>query len=429
MRRRRLLPATLSVLGAAATAALLTVAPTAAVGVPGPVCLTDCSVFFDTPSSGAMTFPVGISSLTATVNGGAGAQVAAAISPDPAGAGGTGGSATIDLGPSYAGKTVQYRVGGVGGGSSIAADGSTLAIAGGGGGAGYAGLLTLPDQVFASYPGGAGGAPATTGVTPGGSGTAFGPLPANGIGGSTVGGAGGTGVAPGTAGQSPAGGLPVSGGVGSTITIGAFDRTGGSGGGGYAGGGAGGIMRNVSNGDLDIDVVAPGGGGSGYLAPGLTASANPGNPGIAEVTFTWSFSPVATTTASAAAVHPGATVPVSVTGLPVGLAFTATFDGTTVFSGSTDAAGAATFSFVLANSQRAGSFPVQIVVDGAAVAGTAAVTVAPVVAPAADPAVPAAELAATGSSVPWIIVGVAVVLLAGGAVLLVLRARRGRSAR
>ncbi|MFJ3391728.1 hypothetical protein [Leifsonia aquatica] len=430
MRRRRLLPATLSVLGAVATAALLAVAPTAAVGAPAPVCITDCTVTFDTPSTGIVGIPVGVTSVSATVTGGAGAPVAAQISPDPAGVGGTGGSATIDLGAAYAGKTLGFTVGGVGGGSSISADGSTLAIAGGGGGAGYAGLLTLPDQVFASYAGGAGGAPATTGVTPGGSGAAFGTLPANGIGGSTVGGAGGTGVAPGTAGLSPAGGLPVAGGTGSTIAIGAFDRTGGAGGAGYAGGGAGGVMRNVSNGDLDIDVVAPGGGGSGYLAPGLTATANPGNPGVAAVTVTWSFSPAATTTSSTvASVLPGATVPVSVTGLPAGVAFAGTFDGTTVFSGTSDANGAATFSFVLADTQRAGSFPVQIVVGTAVVASTAPVTVAAVAATAANPAAPgAATLAATGSSVPWIIVVVAAVLVVGGAVLLVIRARRGRDA-
>ncbi|ERK69448.1 LPXTG-motif protein cell wall anchor domain protein, partial [Leifsonia aquatica ATCC 14665] len=40
----------------------------------------------------------------------------------------------------------------------------------------------------------------------------------------------------------------------------------------------------------------------------------------------------------------------------------------------------------------------------------------------------AATLAATGSSVPWIIVVVAAVLVVGGAVLLVIRARRGRDA-
>ena len=222
----------------------------------------------------------------------------------------------------------------------------------------------------------------------------------------------------------------MAGGTGSTIAIGAVDRTGGAGGAGYAGGGAGGVMRNVSNGDLDIDVVAPGGGGSGYLAPGLTATANPGNPGIAEVTVTWSYAPAATTTSSVvASVLPGATVPVSVTGLPAGVAFTATFDGTTVFSGTSDANGAAAFSFVLASTQRAGSFPVQIVVGSAVAASTAPVTVAAVAATAVDPAAPgAATLAATGSSVPWIIVVVAVVLLAGGAVLLVIRARRGRDA-
>ncbi|WP_420890497.1 LPXTG cell wall anchor domain-containing protein [Leifsonia aquatica] len=37
-------------------------------------------------------------------------------------------------------------------------------------------------------------------------------------------------------------------------------------------------------------------------------------------------------------------------------------------------------------------------------------------------------MAATGSSVPWIIVVVAAVLVVGGAVLLVIRARRGRDA-
>ncbi|ERK70589.1 hypothetical protein N136_03065, partial [Leifsonia aquatica ATCC 14665] len=60
MRRRRLLPATLSVLGAVATAALLAVAPTAAVGAPAPVCITDCTVTFDTPSTGIVGIPVGV---------------------------------------------------------------------------------------------------------------------------------------------------------------------------------------------------------------------------------------------------------------------------------------------------------------------------------------------------------------------------------
>lgn len=271
--------------------------PVTADTLPASGCLTACTATFDTAGASTFTIPTGITGLEATVAGAAGAPAPVSMTNDPSAVGGAGGAATIQLGTSYAGATLAFGVGAIGEGSYLQApDDSLLAVAGAGGGGGYAGYLSIPDQILASYPGGSGGSPVTAGVTPGGDGAAFGSLAANGLGGTVTGGAGGTGTASGAAGDSTTlvAGSAVTlaaGGAGGSLIIGGTTHLAGAGGSGYTAGGGGGIQQNVPNGDTDVDVVAPGGGGSGFLASTVTAVAGTPNTGTGYVSFTWSFPP------------------------------------------------------------------------------------------------------------------------------------------
>lgn len=429
MRRRlirTIVPASAVALGLAAV--VFGAAPATADSVSPATCLSGCTAVFDTVGTTTFTVPPAAVDVTATVVGAAGAAAPVAITLDPTAVGGPGGDATVDLGTNYSGASLDVSVGGTGGGSSIASGGSLLAVAGGGGGGGYAGLLNLPGQIFATYPGGVGGSPAAPGVAAGTSGSAFGTLAANGGGGTSAGGVGGSGDAAGTSGVAPDDTQVVAGGLGGTLVINSTTHTGGAGGSGYSGGGGGAIARNVPNGDDSVDVVAPGGGGSGFLAAGLTATTGPANAGGASVTFTWSFAPTASTTTTTA--HPGDAITVSVAGLPSNVPFTVTFDGATVATGTSDPSGAATVTFTVAADQELGSFPVQIVVGGAVAASTTdvAVVAAPVTTPTTTPTTSASTgtLAATGSTLPVWLIAISALAIAAGAGMLVLRRRMAK---
>jgi hypothetical protein len=395
-----------------------TALPAQADSLPGPHCVTACTATFDTIGS-AQTFavPVGVTQLSATVAGAAGAPPAIAVTNDPTATGGAGGAATIALGTSYAGTTITFGVGGAGDGSYLENSSSVLlAVAGGGGGGGYAGYLDLVGQILGTYPGGNGGSPSAPGVAPGGDAAAFGTLIANGGGGTAAAGTGGTGDASGSNGGAttvvtPTGATLAAGGTGGSLTVGATTHMAGRGGSGYTGGGGGAVQRNVPNGDVPVDVVAPGGGGAGYLDASLTATAGTPNTGAAHVSFTWSFSPTITTTTTTA--HPGDTVPATISGLPANVPFTVVFDGSTVISGTSDANGNATTSFAVGNSQSTGKYALTLKVDAATVATS-------------DPVSITAALALTGTDVsPWV-PSAAVLLIAAGVLLAAASTRRRR---
>lgn len=413
--------AALAILGFGALA-VGTAAPAVALP-PASTCITSCTATFTSGGSGqTFTVPTGVTSLTATISGAAGAPAPIAITNDPTGVGGAGGSTTVTLGAADAGVTFGFGVGGTGEGSYLSTSGGTLlAVAGGGGGGGYVGRFDLPGQIFATYAGGAGGSPSGPGVAPGAAGTAFGNDPANGAGASAVGGAGGVGPAAGSAGASTHAIPLAQGGVGGTRPTTTY--TGGNGGSGYAGGGGGAVTTVDGGDDITIDLVAAGGGGSGYLDPALTATAGTPNTGAGSVTFTWSFTPVVTTTA--VSVVAGAAVPVIVSGLPANAPFSAMFDGATVATGVADAAGHASVTFTVAAAQRAGAFPVQLVVDSTTVASSSPVTVTAVAAATTDP--PSNELADTGSTVTGWLLPVAGLLIVSGVALAFIRRRPSES--
>ena len=385
--------------------------------LPAADCVTACTATFDTAgATDTLLIPTGITSLTATIAGAAGAPASFAITNDPTAVGGPGGATLVDLGTAYAGDTLTFGIGNTGHGSYLQ-DGSTLlAVAGGGGGGGYAGLLDDPGQIFATYPGGNGGAPSAPGVAPGANGAAFGSLAANGGGGTAAAGTAGTGDFDATAGGATTTVTAVdstlaAGGTGGTFTDGTTSIThnGGAGGSGYTGGGGGAIARNVPNGDDNVDVVAPGGGGAGYLDASLTAQDEPFNTGTGSVSFTWSFTPTITTTTTTA--HRGDTVPVTITGLPANEPFTVVFDGTTVITGTSDGSGDATESFVVGSGQVAGSFALSLVAGGSTAATSDPVTVIVV-------------LAATGSTNPILPGALGALVILAGAAAVILASRR-----
>lgn len=382
---------------------------------PSSECVIDCVVTIDTAGSGSVAVPAGVTSLTVTVAGGAGVAPSQATRIFPDAVGGAGGVTTVELGSAGGGTTFSYIVGGTSEGSAVGVDDSTvLVVAGGGGDSGYAGRLDLddPDQIFGFFPGGVGGAPTAPGFAAGGDGTA---PEANGFGASVAVGAGGPGsIAVGNAGgyaDMAAGTITLGaaglGGTASSPDV-ATSHLGGSGGTGAYGGGGGGVTRTEID-ENPLYIVGAGGGGSGYLAGGLTGVAST-NEGAGYVTFEWSYSPSISMTVST--VHAGDTVTATIAGLPASRAFSVVFDGAVVASGSADASGAASVSFAVASTQRAGSFPLTLTVADVTVAASAAVTVEGPV------------LAATGAetTVPLIVGGV---LLLGGAVaLIVTRIRR-----
>lgn len=106
-----------------------------------------------------------------TFAGDAGASPTHSLLGDPTSVGGPGGVTTVSFGSDYAGQTLWFAVGGTEQGSALQDSDAVmnlLAVAGGGGQGGYAGRFDLPDQIFATYPGGEGGAPSGPGIAPGG---------------------------------------------------------------------------------------------------------------------------------------------------------------------------------------------------------------------------------------------------------------------
>ena len=410
---------------AALTFAGLLAAPAAADTLPAPGCVTACTAVFNTAgSTDTLAIPAGITSLSATIAGAAGAPASFAITNDPTAVGGSGGVTTVDLGTTFGGETLTFGVGNTGQGSYVQDGSALIAVVGGGGGGGYAGLLDDATQISATYPGGNGGAPSGPGVAPGSDATPFNfepaGLAADGGGGTTLGGVAGTGDHPGTVG----GAITLVGGAGSTLAPGgaggtftdpttSLSHVGGVGGTGYTGGGGGAIERNVPNGDVPADLVAPGGGGAGFLAASVTATDQPFNTGTGYVTFTWSFTPTISTTTTTTTAHRGDVVPVTITGLPANTAFTVTFDGSTVITDTSDSSGDATESFTVASGQVAGSFALDLVAGGTTVATS-------------DPVQVIVVLAATGSPSSVLPGSLAALLILTGASVF-LFARRGKT--
>jgi hypothetical protein len=391
-------------------------APAAAVdSLPAADCVLACTATFDTPSAAeGVAIPSGITSLTATISGAAGAQAPAFAVQLAGGAASRGGVTTVDLGTTYAGQTLTLGVGDTGEGSYLQSGFTLLVVAGGGGGAGYTGRLDLDGQISSTQPGGDGGSPSAPGVTPGSNAAVSGLPSVNGGGGTTVGGTAGTG----TAANGADGGLSTiitgagttlaAGGVGPTATINGNVQVSGSGGSGYTGGGSGGRTTVLDSDDNPTDIVGGGGGGAGFLAPGLTGTPGDPNTSTGSVVVTWSFSPTISTTTTTA--HRGDTVPVTITGLPALAAFTVVFDGTTVITGTSDASGDATESFTVGSGQVAGSFALSLVAGGGAVA-------------ASDPVAVIVVLAATGSGSPALPGALAALLILAGAAVVVIRRR------
>ena len=287
---------------------VVAVAAAAALGLSGPALAasadtlpaagcTTCTATFDTVGPAFdIDIPTGITGLTVTVAGAAGAAPAMTIEGDPTAVGGGGGVTTVDLGTTYAGQTLIFGVGGVGEGSYLQ---DTLAdlliVAGGGGQGGYAGRFDIPGQIFATYPGGNGGAPDTNGFAGGGDGQGPVDPAANGVGGSDLGGAGGVGDTNGLQGESgfvvPAGTTLGAGGAGAVTVVNEVEYAAGAGGTGVGGGGGGAIVQ-VEIDENPLNFAAPGGGGSGYVHQDILGDIDAGEPNpelSGYVSFTWTL--------------------------------------------------------------------------------------------------------------------------------------------
>jgi hypothetical protein len=385
--------------------------------LPAADCVIACVATFDTPSAAeSFAVPSGITDLSVTISGAAGAPQPAFVVALVGATEGKGGVTTVDLGTTYAGQSLTLGVGDTGEGSYLQSGSTLLAVAGGGGGGGYIGRLAVApgDQIFSSDPGGDGGAPTGPGIAAGGDGTAFGGSAANGGGGGSSGGVAGTGSeANGTAGggtttTTGAGSTLATGGAGATMSVGGHAQVAGSGGTGYRGGGGGGFDSVDAGDGIFQDVVGAGGGGAGFLVSGLTGTLGTPNAGTGSVVLTYSFSPTITTTATT--VHRGDNVPVTITGLPANTAFSVTFDGGTVVTGTSDGSGDATESFIVSSSAAAGHFPLNLLVGGISVATS-------------DPVSVIVTLATTGGPSPELPAMVALLLLAAGAMILIARRR------
>ncbi|WP_129545588.1 fibronectin type III domain-containing protein [Arthrobacter dokdonensis] len=215
---------------------------------------------------------------------------------------------TVALGPSVYNQTLHVLAGAVGvggsysnppyaqggGGSYVSVPGAFIAVAGGGGGSG----LQSTDNMFNPGPyvpdvklaGGEGGFSSAT--PDGGSGQ-----DSNG---SQAFGTGARGATPGV-GPHPAMGLAGADGAAAsvatdgTITPGAggaytgVGQAASDGGGGYSGGGSGAFVIQDNPDRSQTRTFGPGGGGSGFLAAGLSALATGPNQGDGYITFTYSI--------------------------------------------------------------------------------------------------------------------------------------------
>ena len=189
-------------------------------------------------------------------------------------------------------------------------------------------------------------------------------------------------------------------------------------------------------------VVGAGGGGSGYLAPGLSATSTSANTGDGTVTITYSLA--AAVTAPTGVVRPGTVQSASVATLPPNSAFVGTIGAHTVANGVTDANGVASFTFTVPLDVT-GPQVLSISVNGVTVGQSAAFTVEAAVtpSPAGGPgpgggsavggsngtAVVATDsgttaLANTGSHLPGWPAPAAAALVLAGLVLMVMRRTR-----
>jgi hypothetical protein len=279
-------------LGLAATvlsATVLSAAPAGAVAPSSPSCTTSsgtttCTFSF-TGASQSWQVPAGVTSVRATLVGGAGAGAGTQ-------SGGKGGlvAATFAVTP---GEPLQVNVGGTASGLAGGFNGGGSALqntlAGGGGASDIRrGAAALADRLVVA--GGGGGAGGLADGTPGAGGDA-GAAGAAGVGLSTIGGggagtdtaggAGGSASAPGAGWVSPSpsvkDGTPGSFGVGGTVVIGNGYPLGGGGGGGggwYGGGSgaSGGTYLHFTGEGVDTSHIPGGGGGGGssYVIPGAT---------------------------------------------------------------------------------------------------------------------------------------------------------------
>ncbi|WP_158614228.1 Ig-like domain-containing protein [Frondihabitans sp. PhB188] len=287
----------------------------------GPTCVDGtCTVSFAlTGAPETWIVPTGVTSITATVKGGAGgAQSAGARDPEPT-AGGAGGDVQATL-PVASGDAITAVVG------SKGADGvanSATPAAGGYGGGGNGGSMAYPTHssggaggggsflftgsALAVAAGGGGGSSAVlfNPVTGGTGGTTGAGTPANGQAG--LDGGQGTATGPGAAGNEEFAGAPGSsamttsptaisaGGAGAINTGGSNFYTAGGGGGGLYGGGGGGT-------DGPGGFSGAGGGGSGFVATAATnVTTLAGNTGDGSIVLTYA-APAVVKTATATTV-------------------------------------------------------------------------------------------------------------------------------
>ena len=141
--------------------------------------------------------------------------------------------------------------------------------------------------------------------------------------------------------------------------------------------------------------AAPGGGGSGYLAAGLKAAAVAPNLGDGFITVTYTLRP--TITATSSTVVSGNAGTTTVSGLPANQAFSLRLAGTgaTIYTGTANAAGTATVTFAIPKGTAAGSYRLDVVVDGITEATSTPITVT-------TPAtVPATVTTATTGTTSW----------------------------
>jgi len=263
-----------------------------------------CTFSF-TGAAQTWTVPTGVTSIQATLVGGAGGVSASDLFPTQHRAGGKGAQLGVTM-PVTPGETLQVNVGGgapghgrdVGGwngGGGSGFFGGVPNLAGGGGGASdiRRGAFALADRVVVAGGGGGGGGNAlindpvtevggaggdagSAGAASTGIASAGGGQPGT----ASAGGAGGTAVtipldyfALGTPAPGAAGSL----GQGGAVT--AFDGgEGGGGGGGYYGGGSGAsglLLDSLVGADTTSTAAGGGGGGSSYAAPALTVTQPP----------------------------------------------------------------------------------------------------------------------------------------------------------
>ena len=142
------------------------------------------------------------------------------------------------------------------------------------------------------------------------------------------------------------------------------------------------------------------------------------NLGDGFITVTYTLRP--TITATSSTVVSGSAGTTTVSGLPANQAFSLRLagTGTTVYTGTANAAGTATVTFAIPKGTAAGSYRLDVVVDGITEATSTPITVttpATVPATVTTATTGTTELAFTGSTLPWWLLPSALLSIAGGA--------------